>query len=296
MHPDPTATFEHALSMPPVDTRYVAGRWHHDRVTLQGYKVEARVLLKSLIVARNRPRKFLIIGRARSGTTLLTKMLNAHSQIHCDLEVLKSRVMMPHLFLNNLAAKSRAQVYGAKFLSYQMVQIYRMRDPRPFLRALAADGFTLIHLHRGSFEQTLSLAVAQKRAHFHSDTGTQAPSGRIRLDPDNFSARIAWAEALLAYERAALAEIDHLEICYERDLATPESQIATVERLCGQLGVAPEKFEIPLKKILPSDPERILENYDEIRARLIADGHGPLLPCPDDAQPPAPPATERGFQ
>ncbi len=38
--------------MPAVDSRLVAGRWHHDRATVKGVALEARVFLKSLTVPR----------------------------------------------------------------------------------------------------------------------------------------------------------------------------------------------------------------------------------------------------
>lgn len=273
-----TDIFSRIHTMPPVDTEFVAGRWHHDRVALGGFAVEARVLLKSLIVPRNPNRRFLVIGRARSGTTLLTRLLNGHSQIHCDGEVLKLNVLAPILHLDRLAGKSTAQVYGAKFLSYQMVQVHRMRAPQRFLGRLADAGYTLIHLERGTFYQTLSLFVAGKRRQYHSDKGASAPRELLRLDPQNFLDRIIWSEALLAYERAALAELEHIHVLYERDLIDTSVQLKTLETISTRLGVTPEPVDIPLKKILPTDPAKIIENYDEVRHAMTEGGYGHLLP------------------
>lgn len=145
-----------------------------------------------------------------------------------------------------------------------------------------------------AFDHALALPPVDTRCvagRWHHDR--VALKGRVHLESENFPARIARGEAPLACERAAL---DHLDICYERDLATPEIQIATVERLCAQFGTAPEPFEIPLQKVLPTDPEQICANFDEIRTRLMADGYGHLLPYQDGTEDRAAPATERGFQ
>ncbi|KPP83931.1 MAG: hypothetical protein HLUCCA08_00320 [Rhodobacteraceae bacterium HLUCCA08] len=272
------AVFDRVLAMPPVDTTYVAGRWHHDRVALGGYVIEARILLKSLTVPRNRNKRFLIIGRARSGTTLLTRLLNSHSQIQCDGEVLKRNVLFPGLLLDRLAGKSSAPVYGAKLLSYQMAQVHRMRDPHRFLARLAANGVVLIHLQRDTFFQTLSLTIAQKRKQFHSDKGASALKRAVPLDPVNFVERVAWSLALLEYERAALDGLDHMVIRYDTDLTDAAGQARTLAAICARLGVPEEPAETPLKKVLPTDPARIIENYDEVRDHLVAAGLGDVLP------------------
>jgi len=250
--------------MRPVDTRFIAGRWHPGRVALGGITVEARVFLKSLITPKTKNRRFLVIGRARSGTTLLTRLLNGHSQIQCDGEVLARRVLGPLAHLDRLASKSAAPVYGAKLLSYQMVQVMRLQDPRGFLRSLAAKGVTLIHLERDTFSQTLSLAVAQNRKQFHSDRGAKALEGKLHLEPDQFVDRLVWSDALLRYELAALEGLEPLYVNYDQDLSDPETQIETLDRICGSLGVIPETAQIPLKKVLPTDPRQIIENYDDV--------------------------------
>lgn len=272
--------------MPPVDTEFLAGRWHRDRATLKGIRLEARVFLKSFTVPHHANRRFLIIGRARSGTTLLTRLLNGHSQITCDGEVLKRYMLAPAGYLGRLAGKNSAAAYGAKLLSYQMVQVHRMRHPEQFLEGLARSGVLLIHLQRDTFFQTLSLAVAQRRRQYHSDKGAQAPQERLRFDPQNFLDRILWSEALLEYERAALAGLEHIQVIYERDLSDPPAQSAILDKICTHLDLPTEPVNISLKKVLSSDPSRIMENYDEIRATLKAGNCGHLLPpvLPADAQ------------
>ena len=173
--------------MSSADSRLVAGRWHRDRLAWGGRFAEARVALQALRGFEERPKhKFLIIGRARSGTTLLTRLLNAQPEIACAGELLVRHVWAPVSYLDRIAQKSRYDVWGAKFLSYQMVQVHRLKDPVAFLRDLEGRGFRFIHLVRATLPQTLSLYVAQTTKRFHSDRTSGAGPQSVRLDPEDF--------------------------------------------------------------------------------------------------------------
>lgn len=264
--------------MPPVDTKYVAGRWHHDRVTPRGFWVEAKVYAKSLISPYNHNKRFLIIGRARSGTTLLTRLLNEHSKVHCDGEILHRNVAAPQFLFDRMAGKSSASVYGAKLLSYQMVQVHRMRDPRAFLGKLVDQGVFLIHLKRNTFHQTLSLLMAQTRNQYHSDQGAGRPREKYTIDAQNFVDRLIWSEALLTYERAALDGLCECALDYDRDLTDAQTQRATAEVLFDRLSVQNEPITIALKKVLSKDPGDTIENYDEVCSALKNAGLEHLMP------------------
>ncbi|WP_282130063.1 sulfotransferase [Roseobacter litoralis] len=264
-------------TIPPVDTKFVAGRWHHDRAALDGFLVEARVFLKSKIVPHNDNKRFLVLGRARSGTTLLTRLLNGHSHIHCDGEVLKYNMLSPRRHFERLAGKSSSRIYGAKVLSHQMVQVHRMRQPQKFLGKLVAHGVHLIHLERDTFFQTLSLTIAQRRKQYHSHKGAEALEQKIYLEPQEFLSRLSWNEALLSYERAALLDLPNTHILYEQDLGSTAIQKRTLERIYNVLGVPAEPMNTPIRKILPSTPEDIIENYDEIHQAIEKSGRSYLL-------------------
>ena len=255
-------------AMPPVDTTYRFGLWHRDRLTLRGIRVEARVQARRLITPRNEDvRKFLIIGRARSGTTLLKDLLDAHPEMTCDGEMLHSLVLAPVSYLDNLAHKSRTAAYGAKLLSYQMAQVHRFRAPARFLARLHRRGFRFVHLTRDTFDQTLSLAVAQARRKFHS-TQKDRETGAVRLDPSNFRRRLEWNDLLLQYEKRALQDLPHLPISYEQGLSSEERQAETAERVFQWIGVQSRPVSSRLKKVLPKDPRQTIENYDEIASAI----------------------------
>jgi hypothetical protein len=279
------------LSHPTVDTHYRFRRWHRDRATLRGIRTEARVWASNLISESNPDvRKFLVICRARSGSTLLTRLLDNHPDVRFGREVLSKRVLFPTQFLHHLASKSPTSVYGAKLLSYQMVQVQKFQDPIKFLKRLQADGFFLIHLRRDTFAQTLSLMMAQSNAMFHKyddtaggeESGAKKPAtdqlGLTHIDVEDFLRRLEWSQMLLTYEEHCLRDLPHLTLNYEADLQDAEQQQATANRIFKLMKVPPIPVSAALKKILPQDPSAIIANYDALTAAMRARGFADLVP------------------
>ncbi len=280
------------LSHPPVDTKYVAGLWHPSRVSLEGIITEARVTAASLSRPANSDvKKFLILSRARSGSTLLTQLIGANPQVTCGRELLVRRVLSPRGFLNRLAAKSRAKAYGAKLLSYQMIQVQRLRRPVQFLERLAGDGFRFIHIERDTFAQSLSLYMAQTSRIYHQSDGsgsgkkiwdhgdkTKQARAAKEIDVADFVRRLEWSKLLLEYERHILADLPHLKISYDTDLADNALHQATADRAFDWIGVDSATVEGGMKKILPSDPRAIIANFDAVQSAMEAAGLADLLP------------------
>jgi hypothetical protein len=153
-----------------------------------------------------------------------------------------------------------------------------MRDPRRFLRRLADEGVILIHITRNTLLQTLSLTVAQRRRQFHSRDPETRLQEAIMLDPVDFARRLEWNEALLTYEREALAHVEHLSLVYETHLSEPDKQMKTLDHLCARFGVPTETVSIELKKLLPPDPAQIVANFDDVVRELERRGMGDLVP------------------
>ena len=286
-----------ALSHPPVDTTYVAGRWHPGRASLQGVWTEARVLGASLTSPRNATvKKFLIISRARSGSTLLTRLLNAHPDVFCGRELLSRRVLFPRRYLNRLAHKSPDAAFGMKLLSYQMIQVQRLRDPVAFLSGLQADGFRFIHLERDTFAQTLSLFTAQTSRVYHQrDPGAAEGEGGkwgrhdaarlkerapVEIDVEDFIRRLEWGDLLLDYERHCLERFPRLSVSYDRDLADEADHAPVAARAFDWIGVAPAPVPVAsgMKKVLPPDPRDSIANYEALATRIREAGLERLLP------------------
>ena len=265
----------------PVGAPYVMGRWHKDRMSLSGYRFEARIFAKSLF-KHHRPRRFLILGRPRSGTTLLNRLLNQVEGLRCEGEVLHHAVLRPRGFLNRLSGMRPAEVYGAKLITYQMLEVQRIADPAAFLDALVADGWQLIHLQRGTFAQSLSLSQAQARGQYHIRKGQDAGQGgaaqppqEIEIDPAQFLRQIEWNEATLEYEKALLAPFDPLVVDYARDLADAAQHQPTIDRICAAMGIASGPV---LADLARTGKRQKVANMEVLRRGLQEAGYGRLLP------------------
>lgn len=251
-------------NIPPVGDPYVLGRWHKDRASWRGYAFEARVALKALMV-RNTPQKFLMVGRPRSGTSLLRELLNQVAGLHCDGEVLHHAVRAPKRFLNQLAGIKSAQVFGSKILSYQMFEVQMIAEPARFLEELVQDGYRLVHVRRDTFDQVLSLSTAQAGHGYHirkSDTEKTDARRVVELDSDLFEQRLRHHTAMLAYEDLLFSRLPHLRIQYEDDLKHPQAHQPTVDRICAALGHPTGPVEASLSR---TSERTEIANIDELR-------------------------------
>lgn len=262
----------------PIGDPYVLGIWHRDRAKLRGFAMEAATALRRL--AGGRPnRRFLMFGRARSGTTLLVRLLRQIPDMHCDDEVLKFAVANPRRHLNNLAETAKAPVYGCKLLTYQMIEVQRIEDGAAFLRALREDGFSFAHIRRDTFRQCMSLSIAQKTRQYHRPKDSDYRPAKVTLDVDLFVRQIRWNQALLDYETALMGEVEHLLVDYDADLADPALHQATIDRFCAHVGAAPALVAATTKKIVPEDFSEVVVNFDALKEGLVAAGLGAVLPA-----------------
>lgn len=257
----------------PVGDPYVLGRWHHDRATWKGYVFEARVFLKSL-VQRNDTARFLMLGRPRSGTTLLYRLLNQIPDIHCDGEVLHHAVLDPRGFLNRLAGIKSNRAWGCKLITYQMFEVQRIPDHRAFLEGLVDDGFRLIHIRRRTWDQSLSLSVAQASDQYHIRDQGRAQIRHLSLDPARFVDQIRWNLAMLDYETRLLADLPHMDVDYEADLKHPADHQPTVDRICNGLGLPSAPVAADLART--AEAHRI-DNLNTLQEAVCAAGLGHVL-------------------
>ncbi|MEL6167210.1 MAG: hypothetical protein AAFR35_00870 [Pseudomonadota bacterium] len=264
----------------PVGAPYVLGRWHKDRASGRGLAMEARLSLKAMLSpGRPMPQRFLILGRPRSGSTLLTRLLDQVDGMRCDGEMLHFSVAAPIRFLDLAARNSGAAVYGSKLLTYQMLEVQKLSDPEAFLRKLLNRGYRLVHLTRNTFDQALSLSVAQARGTYHALKGEGGVERAANtLDPDLFLQQVRWNDATLDYERALLSGLPHDVIDYDQDLARSAVHQATVDRICGWFGLPETPVAADLDRV-GGKGKAGPSNLDELTEILDRNGFGHLVPA-----------------
>jgi hypothetical protein len=211
-------------------------RLHPDRFNPRSLPMEAKVWAKSLLRQDN-PKPFLIYGRPRSGTTLLVRLLNQIPTVRCDGELLHYFLLSPSGLLRRLPKRSgnSIQAYGVKVISYQLMEVQRIRRPLAFFDRLAADGYRFVHLERQTWDQTLSLMKAQESGLYFS--GSVSEPQVLWLDPHRFLDLLRWNEKMLDYEKTVMSHVEHLGICYERDLGEPSRHQPTIDSVCAYLDI-----------------------------------------------------------
>jgi hypothetical protein len=90
-------------------------------------------------------KKFIIYGSGRSGSTLLTSMLNTHSDIYCDAEILAKKyapnIIFPNLYISSISKKAshrRKKNYGCGLMSTHLRE-QKFLDKKSFLENLSRD-------------------------------------------------------------------------------------------------------------------------------------------------------------
>ncbi|MEJ6396212.1 sulfotransferase [Gymnodinialimonas sp. 2305UL16-5] len=253
-------------------------RIHPDRLKARGVKMEARVLLKSLIAPQNKPKPFVIYGRPRSGTTLLVRLLDQVPGLRCDGELLHYFLVSPLGFLARLPRRTEPDVraYGVKLISYHLTEVQRIRRPLAFFDRLGALDYTVLHLTRSTWDQTLSLAKAQRSGVYFSKSN--AGLGGLRIDPDYFLALLQWNEDILDYEREVMNHVDHLPLHYDDDLKNAAQHQATINRVCAHLGLPSAPVEAKMKRTGGKDGLQTVENLDELAAHVRQSPLAHLVP------------------
>jgi hypothetical protein len=222
----------------------------------------------------NAQRNFLLLGAARSGTTLLVDYLNCHPRIRC-----RSEILNPHfevygnprkMHRNRLRLHIEANFVkrpgiwaGAKILTYQLDELdLSLWDLLEILQRPAT-----IVLYRGRvIEQYMSLKMAEQTKIWHSTVSGRAQP--IQLDLGDFVTFAArehrmWSECL-----AGLAHTKVHYVSYEQLAADP---CAVMNDLFKFLGLAPAQVRSDFVKLNPQPLEQRLINYDEfLRSGVLA--------------------------
>lgn len=217
------------------------------------------------------PSRFVIVTPGRSGSELLTDLLNSHPDIVCDAEILRDRVLLPERFVAGRATKARlggAGAYGFKIhcghFGYQA-----LRERQDYLSRLSAAGVDIIFLRRRDLlAQAVSSAIAS-RTRWHWRLQDHATFKPLELDPVEVLMMTYLFEESDQYLRHLLSALPHLTLTYEADLMDPASQQATVDRICDRLGVAHAATSSDHVRFTPRTLAETVANFDEL-ADVIA--------------------------
>lgn len=230
------------------------------------------VYLRQLLHSSNKDiKKFVLFAQGRSGSSLLSDLLNNHPEIRCDGEILNVRYRgkkhFPLYYVKTLAGTSEKPTYGFKVKIYQLFNnhniLHQDLDPKDFLTELYNSGWKIIWLTRNNiFRQAVSNFVLEARGKPHHRSEGELAIPKITIDPEKLFRSMRGREEHTKHEQEILEAIDHLKIIYETDLL--ENREDALTKIFGYLEVQPYAVKSSHRRTSKNDLSQYIVNYEEI--------------------------------
>ncbi len=221
---------------------------------------------------------FVVFGQARSGSTLLVRLLQSHPQIQCDGEIFgrdrwrrgvrkplgKLIKGFPEPYLFWKSTMSRRDAYGFKLLVNQIA------TPSRTIRTIHERGWQIIHIQRRSlFDQALSLTVASLTNRWGDFTETrQGDTVSITIPLEEMFVKVQQCVNTRWKIHQALTDIPHIQVTYEDDLL----EEAARNRICGTifevLTIDPRPVSTEKQRSWNRPYSELVVNYDEIKGLM----------------------------
>ncbi len=233
--------------------------------------------------------RFVVFGQGRTGSRLLVELLRSHPNIACDDEILNGcnwsaparRCILPFWrfypvpLFRHRARGSPRRAYGFKLFDDHL---YR---PGFVLRCLHRLGWRIVHVQRRDLvAQAFSTALARRTSRWHRRSGDSPESPTLRIGVEPFLRILRERERRAARIDRLLADLPHLDIVYEDDLADRARWPSTSRRIAGFLGLPAHTLDTDMVKTWERPCRDMVEDYDELLDAARREGHGLL---PDDA-------------
>lgn len=230
---------------------------------------EVSAYLRALLKKDMHDNKFIIFSQVRTGSHLLTDLLNCHPDIFCAGEIFHHDAVRAKLFFPMLYIKGRIVRFEKRFHGFQSkpYQIKRQHsDQKESLTIFHKNGWKIIHLQRRNIlRQQVSGMLAQQRQQWNTTKENPFVKSKFIIDSKKLIKEIQQGENSTLQDKEMLATLPYyLEVIYEDDLLNSEQHQKTADRVFEYLGID----SVPVKaKLIKASTDRLsdsIENYDEI--------------------------------
>lgn len=217
--------------------------------------------------------KFVIYTRGRTGSTLLTELLNCHPEIYCDVEIFNflysgSRVKFPGMYIDSCSKRAYTagkKVYGFKVKISQLRFEHKYGNYDDILLNLYKKDWKFIHLKRVNFlRHQLSNIISFKTNIYHLRNGDKDFNKKVIVDCEKLLRGVIYGEEVERIEEQNLKNIPHHTVIYEDDLLDNKKFQETADGIFQFLGVKSVPVRSDLKRITHDRLEDIIENYEEV--------------------------------
>ncbi len=218
-------------------------------------------------------KKFVIYTRGRTGSTVLSDLLNCHPDIFCDVEIFNfiysnSKVAFPLKYIKSCSKRADLNgksVYGFKVKIAQLRIEHGYKNYDKILFKLYEEGWKFIHLKRENhIKHKLSNILAAETNIYHIKESDFQSDKKINVDCELLMASIKFSEEIETTEEENLRSIPHLKLIYEKDISDNSKHQETANKVFRFLGLKEHPVKTEFKKVLPQDLKSILNNYDEV--------------------------------
>lgn len=219
---------------------------------------------------------FVVYGQARTGSTLLVRLLQSHPQIECAGEILNRGRWRRHVkrYLHTMvrhipepyvlwnASRATKDSFGFKLLHNQVPITPRL------MSNLHRYGWLLIHIQRHSlFDVAISRQVAQQTKHW-GDYKPSLSADDFAIPTDAFLKQLQQCVGIRQKECHTLADLPHLSVVYEDDLLHEENRQRLCASIFAALRIAPHQVTTTKKRSWDRPYSELITNYAELQALM----------------------------
>lgn len=191
------------------------------------------------------------VGVARCGTTMVSAMLNSHSDVH--IPSLKETNFFSHFSKDVVSTGFDNDIYGAYFIGWSGQAHLGDFSPVYLSDKRAIDGVfsynpqaKIIVCVRNPVERAISAFFYTKDAHRYQDIYEYFLEGIVSLAKDSTKMRSWCAPEALLRQGLISSDISYVKSKFENVLIVEfrefENLDALYQRLCGFLGIIPESI------------------------------------------------------
>ena len=226
-------------------------------------------------------RRFILFGMGRTGSTLLASLLNSHPQICCEGELFGReqwpsfqqpiRRLWQHYPWPLLVYRQgytrllrHKPVYGFKL--HTKLHGPQIADTAGFLPRAACHGWKIIYLERQVlYNQVISALMTRQTGRYFGSHLEPEQFIPIELSTGAFRDALQQSLSIRRHQRTLLAQIPHLKVTYEADLAHERSWSATVGRICAYLDLpSPVSVKTKVSKPWRQPYPELIRNYADL--------------------------------
>lgn len=217
--------------------------------------------------------RFVMYTRGRTGSTLLTDLINCHPDILCDVEIFNFMysngiVKFPNKYTDSCSKRATIagkSTYGFKVKISQLKDEHKYKDYGKILTDLNSEGWKFIYLKRENFiSHMISNLMAAETNVYHLKKNEEGYNKKIHVDGQLLLDAIKFGDETMKAEEENLRNIPHLTIVYETDLLDNSKHQETADKIFNYIGLKEHKVSANFKKVVPKDLRETIINYDEV--------------------------------